>query len=158
MYKGLQAAALNPEVRSMLSLATNFSYYLFPLTLKVKMASRPQSLETLLRKTSLEDHEEVLQACNAVLKQSKKDVTAQHVKAVALLKLDKYDDALRVLEDGGATLKNGAQLETAYALYKTGKLDEARNVAQSITNDRGARHVEAQAVCVHHFFFSTSLD
>ncbi|KAI4158818.1 MAG: hypothetical protein LQ342_007115 [Letrouitia transgressa] len=109
------------------------------------MVSRAPSLDALLERTSLEDHEEVLQACNAVLKHSKKDVTAQHVKAVALLKLDKYDDALRVLEEGGATLKNGAQLETAYALYKTGKLDEAKIVAQSITNDRGARHVEAQA-------------
>lgn len=35
VYKGLQAAALNPEVRSMLSLAINFNY-LFSLTLKVK--------------------------------------------------------------------------------------------------------------------------
>lgn len=122
------------------------------------MVSRAPSLDALLERTSLEDHEEVLQACNAVLKHSKKDVTAQHVKAVALLKLDKYDDALRVLEEGGATLKNGAQLETAYALYKTGKLDEAKIVAQSITNDRGARHVEAQAVCVLHFFFCMGLD
>ncbi|KAL9608815.1 MAG: hypothetical protein Q9167_006372 [Letrouitia subvulpina] len=94
------------------------------------MASRAPSLDALLKRTVLEDHEEVLQACNAALKQSKKDITAQHVKAVALLKLDKYDDALRVLEEGGVSLKNEAQLETAYALYKSGKLDEAKNVAQ----------------------------
>ena len=36
--------------------------------------------------------------------------------------------------------------ERAYALYKVGELDEARKIARGVSDDRGARHVEAQAV------------
>jgi signal recognition particle subunit SRP72 len=105
-----------------------------------------KTLSALLQSATIDDHEEVLQACNTSLKQSKKDPGVQHVKVVALLKLDRYDDALRVLEDGGDELKNKAGVERAYALYKIGKLVEAKEIVTGIVNDRGARHVEAQAV------------
>ena len=110
------------------------------------MAAGGPTLNSLLKKTTIEDHEEVLKACNATLKQSKGDVDTQHVRVVALLKLDRFDDAIHVLEEGGDKLKQKAQLEHAYALYKLGKLDEARNLANRVTSERGARHVEAQAV------------
>ncbi|KAL8721217.1 MAG: hypothetical protein Q9225_002066 [Loekoesia sp. 1 TL-2023] len=109
------------------------------------MASKAPSLDTLLRRTTIEDHEEILQACNASLKQSKKALGTLHAKVVALLKLERYEDALRVLEDGGESLENVAQLERSYALYRTGQLQEARDIAKGIDNDRGASHVEAQA-------------
>lgn len=109
------------------------------------MASGTPSLDSLLRNTSLEDHEQVLQACNASLKQSRKSAGILHAKVVALLKLERYEDALRILEDGGESLKSITQLERSYALYRTGKLQEARDIAGSIGDDRGARHVEAQA-------------
>ncbi|KKA22547.1 Signal recognition particle protein [Rasamsonia emersonii CBS 393.64] len=108
-------------------------------------AASVQSLSTLLQRASIEDHEEVLKACNAALKKSKNDVHAQHAKAVALLKLDRYDDALRVLEEGGDALKKRASLEYAYALYKCGKWSEAADVAARLGSGRGAKHVEAQA-------------
>ncbi|KAE8392008.1 hypothetical protein BDV23DRAFT_59259 [Aspergillus alliaceus] len=104
-----------------------------------------QSLSSLLQRTSIDDHEEVLRSSNAALAKSKSDIQAQHVKVVALLKLDRYEDALRVFEEGGDTLKQRAALEYAYTLYKTGNLDEAIDVASQIANDRGARHLEAQA-------------
>lgn len=104
-----------------------------------------QSLSSLLQRTSIDDHEEVLRSSNAALAKSKSDIQAQHVKIVALLKLDRYEDALRVFEEGGDTLKKRAALEYAYTLYKTGNLDEAIDVASQIANDRGARHLEAQA-------------
>ncbi|KAL8932403.1 MAG: hypothetical protein Q9211_006333 [Gyalolechia sp. 1 TL-2023] len=110
-----------------------------------KMASGAPSLDSLLRNTTLDDHEQILQACNASLKQSKKAVGILHAKVVALLKLERYDDALRVLEDGGESLKDFARLERSYALYRTGQLREARDIAQGVDDDRGARHVEAQA-------------
>ena len=109
------------------------------------------SLSTLLKRTTIDDHEEILKACNASLKQSKGDLEIQHVRLVALLKLDRYDDALRTLEDGGDLLKQRAQLEHAYALYKVGDLEDAKKLAKEIGSNRGARHVEAQAVrCVEH--------
>ncbi|KAL9001573.1 MAG: hypothetical protein Q9169_000148 [Polycauliona sp. 2 TL-2023] len=104
-----------------------------------------QSLNILLQRADIDDHEEILKACNASLKQSKKEPNILHTKAVALLKLDRYGDALRALEEGGEAVKNGASLERAYALYKSGQLSEANDIAKGISDDRGARHVEAQA-------------
>lgn len=111
------------------------------------MASATLDLRALLKRSTIEDHEAVLKACNATLKQVKGDFEAQHVKVVALLKLERYDDAIRTLDAGGDHLKHRAGFEQAYALYKTGALEAAISLAKSIEDDRGARHVEAQAVC-----------
>jgi hypothetical protein len=106
-----------------------------------------QSLTTLLRQISLDDHEEVLKAANAVLKKSKTEMEALHLKVVALLKLDRYEDALRVVEEGGDSLKERAALEWAYALYKVGRYTDAEAVSKKAgRGSRGLRHVEAQTV------------
>lgn len=104
------------------------------------------SLSALLQRSTIDDHEEILNACNTLLKQSKGDLEAQRIKCLALLKLERYEDALRVLEQGGEPVKQKCQLERAYALYKNGDLRQAKEIAKQIAN-RGARHVEAQAVC-----------
>ncbi|KAL8950074.1 MAG: hypothetical protein Q9183_007549, partial [Haloplaca sp. 2 TL-2023] len=94
------------------------------------MTGRGHSLSALLQKSSIDDHEEILQACNASLKQSKNDSGALHAKIVALLKLDRYEDALQVLVDGSRGLADQVRLEKAYALYKTGQLSEASEIAR----------------------------
>ena len=101
-------------------------------------------LNSLLRRTTIDDHEEVLSAANNVLQKSPKDIDAQHTKIVALIKLDRFDDALRALKTGGAELRERAQLEHAYALYKAGKLEDAGRVVQKEATTRGLQHVEAQ--------------
>ncbi|KAI5300069.1 Signal recognition particle core component [Ascosphaera atra] len=115
------------------------------------------ALSALLQRSEIIDHEEVLEACNQTLANTPptaKDatLTTSHVKVVALLKLDRFDDALRVLEAGGEPLKRVAAFEWAYALYKTGKLEEAVDIARSLSNSgdatgggRRAMHLEAQA-------------
>ncbi|KAF4544770.1 Signal recognition particle [Lasiodiplodia theobromae] len=112
-------------------------------------ASTGNSLAALLSQTHLDDHDEILKAANAQLAKSKSDLDAQHVRTVALVKLDRFDDALRQIEQGGDALKKRVPLEHAYALYKTGKLAEAEKVAAdavaSSNDGRGARHVLAQA-------------
>lgn len=110
------------------------------------MAQPSKSLSALLQRATIDDDEEVLQACNSVLAKSKGDQQAQHVKVVALLNLDRFEDALRVLEEGGDALKASASLEFAYALYKVGRLEEAVKAAAKSSVGRGAKHVEAQAV------------
>lgn len=108
------------------------------------MASNAHStLVSLLQKASIDDHEEILKASNAVLKLSKGDIEALHIRVVALLKLDRFEDALRALDDGGDRLADKCALEKAYALYKTGQLAEAARVASS-SNERGLKHVAAQ--------------
>ena len=109
------------------------------------MGTATQDLSTLLKRANIDDHEAVLRACNATLKQTRGDLATQHVKIVALLKLERFDDALRTFEAGGDELKERARLENAYALYKYGKYDEARAIVKGIPKDRGAKHLHAQA-------------
>ncbi|KIW02419.1 uncharacterized protein PV09_06237 [Verruconis gallopava] len=97
-------------------------------------------LTSLLRSTHITSHEDVLKAANASLKKSKTDPTAQRARIVALLKLDRYDDAVRAFEEAGAQgIKDAARLEYAYALYKAGQLERAEEVAASGAGDGGSR-------------------
>lgn len=102
------------------------------------------ALASLLKKTEIEDHDEILRSAEAALKQTKGDLEAQHVKAVALLNLDRYPEAVQAIEAGGEKLKQKAGLEYAYALYKSGKPAEAAEIAAK-GSQRGYNHVEAQA-------------
>ncbi|KAL2361927.1 hypothetical protein RJZ56_005179 [Blastomyces dermatitidis] len=104
-----------------------------------------QSISALIQRSTIDDHEEVIKACNAVLKTSKNDLNALHVKTVALVKLDRFEDAIRVIEDGGDALKKKVPLEWSYALYKVGQLEDAIKLAASAGTGRGGKHVEAQA-------------
>ena len=108
------------------------------------MASNPTAtLATLLRSSTIEDHEEVLKAANAALKSSKGNPDILHTRVVALLKLDRFYDALRALDEGGDKLAQRCLLEKAYALYKTGELAEAEKSVQG-GDTRGLKHVAAQ--------------
>ncbi|KAK2624823.1 hypothetical protein QTJ16_006016 [Diplocarpon rosae] len=107
------------------------------------MANPTATLTSLLRGSTIEDHEEVLNAANAVLKSSKNDLDALRTRVVALIKLDRFADALRALDDGGDKLAERCTLEKAYALYKTGQLSEAQQIAHG-ANIRGLKHVAAQ--------------
>jgi len=115
----------------------------------------PDSLESLLKKLSLTDddpdHEEILKHANNVLKSSKGNTHALHTKVVALLNLDRHEDALRVFTSNeGQKIADIAVLERAYCLYKVGKLHEAVELSQTAaTNDlngRALKHITAQAV------------
>jgi signal recognition particle subunit SRP72 len=108
------------------------------------MAANPTAtLISLLRSSTIEDHEEVLKAANAVLKSSKNNPDALHTRVVALLKLDRFHDALRALDDGGDKLAERCVLEKAYAFYKTGQLAEAERLHHG-SDKRGLKHVAAQ--------------
>ncbi|KAF2798591.1 hypothetical protein K505DRAFT_371580 [Melanomma pulvis-pyrius CBS 109.77] len=103
-----------------------------------------KSLSALLAQTSLDDHDDVLKAANAAIKKSKADLDAHHVKAVALLKLERYEDAVKVFEDVPA-LQEKARFEYAYALYRSGNATKAVQVAGADESSRGMKHVLAQA-------------
>ncbi|KAK5730914.1 Signal recognition particle subunit SRP72 [Elasticomyces elasticus] len=108
------------------------------------MSSTVPALISLLKQSHIDDHEEVLKAANSAIKHSKNDLDAHHAKVVALLKLDRFDDATHAFEAGGEKLKEKARLEYAYTLYKTGKPSEAAEVARQ-GEQRGYKHVAAQA-------------
>ena len=106
-----------------------------------------QSLSSLLQRATIDDHEEVLQACSDSLSKNQSDIHANHIRLIALLKLDRYEDALRILEAGGDDLKKRASFEYAYSLYKIGKLDESLDILSRAEKTRGVNHLEAQVVC-----------
>lgn len=109
------------------------------------MSDPRNALSALLRAADIDDHEQILNAANAALKADKNDHEAEHTKVVALLKLDRFDDALRVISGGGIKLQAVCILEQAYALYKTGKLTEASDVLETRgLEKRSLQHVAAQ--------------
>lgn len=111
------------------------------------MVASTKTLAHLLAQASIDDHDEVLQSANASIKKNKTDLEAQHIRASALLHLDRFNDAVNVFE-GVKGLQEKARFEYAYALYKTGNAAKAVEVAQGAGSDtsRGMKHVLAQAV------------
>ena len=106
------------------------------------------ALNSLLRRTTVEDHGEALKLAIAAIKAAKGNrddlVTAQHTRVVALLKLDRFEDALRAIAEGGTALEKLCLLEKSYALYKTGELEAAQALLQNAGDGRGIKHVAAQ--------------
>ncbi|KKF96127.1 Signal recognition particle subunit SRP72 [Ceratocystis platani] len=91
------------------------------------------SLAAALKAATLNDHEAILDAANASLKTSKNDTFANHTRIVALLKLDRFEDVLRTVSGLGENIKSQFSLETAYAMYKLGQLDDAAQVLSTCT-------------------------
>jgi signal recognition particle subunit SRP72 len=111
------------------------------------MSKPTPDLSTLLRQTDITDHADVLNAANAALKKSKTDKLAIQTRIVALLKLDRYQDALKAFEDAGDNIKTEAPLEYAYALYKSGKWEQASEIARKFGKEsRALLHVAGQTV------------
>ncbi|KAL6702663.1 Signal recognition particle subunit SRP72 [Coniothyrium glycines] len=110
------------------------------------MAASTKSLSSLLAQASLEDHDQVLKAANAAIGKARGDTDAHHARAIALLHLDRYEEALRVFEDV-TDLQEKADFEYAYALYKTGNAAKAAKVAEAAgpSAGRGMQHMLAQA-------------
>lgn len=104
------------------------------------------ALNTLLKAATIDDHDEILDKASEALKSSPKDANLRGAQIVALLKLDRFDDALRVIETAGPDLQRTFLLERAYALYKTGKLAEARECLRPAvsSNEIAAMHLDAQ--------------
>lgn len=114
------------------------------------------SLESLLRNLSLAhdepNHEEILKHANNAVRADKTNAQALHTKVVALLNLDRHEDALRLFEGpSGKFIEDSAIFGKAYALYKLGRLQEALEAVrrgESLgRNIRGYQHIAAQAVC-----------
>lgn len=108
------------------------------------MAATTPLLAGLLQKATIDDHDEILRASNAALKKSNSDTQAQDVHVVALIKLDRFEEAHKFIEQTGTALKQRLPLEYAYVLYKIGHLQAAADVVAK-SSGRGALHLEAQA-------------
>lgn len=113
----------------------------------------PASLSTLLKNLSVddEDDEQILSHANNVLKKFKTDASALRTKLVALIKLERYDEAIKLLDSEDIKDKiDNLELERAYCLYKVGRMADAAEIAKKgaagAKRKRGLQHVEAQSV------------
>ncbi|KAJ9664663.1 Signal recognition particle subunit SRP72 [Neophaeococcomyces mojaviensis] len=108
------------------------------------MASTNSSLASLLKKTTTDDHDAFLQASEQTLQSSKDDSQAQQVKAIALLKLERYTDASKYFEQNQRLQKELPEAY-AYCLYKSGNFEGAAQIASGVQESRGAQHIALQA-------------
>ncbi|KAJ3208921.1 hypothetical protein HDU67_006481 [Dinochytrium kinnereticum] len=93
------------------------------------------------------DDEAVLKIANQLLGDNASDVDAFVLKVVALIRLDKFRDALAYIEGASASLKKEVQYEHAYCLYREHKHKECSELIESAkkTNLSGdLAHLELQ--------------
>lgn len=102
------------------------------------------TLSALLKKSTLDDHESILKASENVLKGDGSNQEAKSVKAIALLKLERYDETLKHFETYN-DLQTQLPEAYAYCLYKLGRFEKAVEVASVEKKSRGAQHVALQA-------------
>ncbi|KAK6501621.1 Signal recognition particle core component [Arthrobotrys musiformis] len=110
--------------------------------------STPASLSLLLQNLSLDEnqsHEEVLRHANNILKSSSDPQTIR-TRVVALIKLERYDEAVKSIEQAGSS---GLGFEHAYCLYKLGDLKGALEISidkvETERRQRALKHLHAQA-------------
>lgn len=101
-------------------------------------------ITSLVKKATIDDHGANLQTSEQTLKTSPTDSEALQTKAVALLKLERYADALKHFAQTQSLQKELPEAY-AYCLYRQGKFEEAVAVASEVKNSRGAQHITLQA-------------
>ncbi|CAG8590246.1 10636_t:CDS:10, partial [Ambispora leptoticha] len=112
-----------------------------------KEATIVQLFSEIDRSTNQGDYNKALKSINKILKLNAQDFDAIHCKAISLIRLEKYQDALEFLtsnvpEDKLIAVKS-------YCLYRLNQWNEVLNLCKKykgIENEEmGLRHLEAQA-------------
>jgi len=115
----------------------------------VSNVSLSELFSRLTLAASSNDFERVLSISNEMLKSSPNDARAARQKLVALIKLDKYKDALAFVEESTSLSAKDTLLERGFCLYKLGKCKEAQMVLKE-GSGRAIQHVRAQNVLFPH--------
>ena len=113
--------------------------------------SSNSSLADLFSKLSLaassNDYDRVLEIADQVLKSSPTDTRAAKEKITALIKLDRYKEALTFLTEATFLKDDETVLERGFCLYKEGKCAEAEEVLKT-TSGRAVEHIRGQNVAL----------
>src|SRR5437762_13640218 len=116
---------------------------------EVSSATPASSLSDLFVKLSLaaseNDYDKVLDLADQLLKSSPTDSRAAKQKVTALIKLDRYKEALTFLDKSTFLRDEETVLERGFCLYKFGKCVEAEEILKTMTG-RAAEHIRAQNV------------
>ncbi|KAG0230487.1 Signal recognition particle core component [Actinomortierella wolfii] len=115
------------------------------------MSNIPHLFGELERHVKREEHDKALAIIDKILAIDPKDKDALHCKAITLIRLERYSDALVILS---RHLDNKYIFEKAYCLYRTNQLNEGLTQIDLVRKDlnvaRGEklpwdlRHLEAQ--------------
>ncbi|KAG0006944.1 Signal recognition particle core component [Modicella reniformis] len=113
------------------------------------MAAIQQLFGELERHIKREEHNKVLALTDKILAIDPKDKDALHCKAITLIRLERYTDALTILN---RPLQGKFVFEKAYCLYRTNQLADGALVIENTRKDLEAsgklpwnlRHLEAQ--------------
>ncbi|KAK7207407.1 hypothetical protein BZA70DRAFT_271202 [Myxozyma melibiosi] len=118
-----------------------------------KKTNQKASLQDLLANLTVhvtnEEHDSVVAVADKVLAQNPSDSKARKAKIIALVKVDRYAEALAELEKSPE--EKGLELEKAYSLYRLGKLEDANAaIDKAVAGEvggaalRGLKHLKAQ--------------
>ncbi|KAK9480569.1 hypothetical protein V1514DRAFT_324812 [Lipomyces japonicus] len=102
------------------------------------------SLHELVAKLSVhsknEEHDHVLDFSNKLLRQDPSDKAALRSKAIALIKLDRYSEALDIIDNE----PSGYAFERAYCNYRLGKLGIAQDIVKAtLATEKGPFEIRA---------------
>lgn len=111
----------------------------------ISNASLSDLFSRLTLAASSNDFERALEISNQLLKASPNDSRAAKQKIIALIKLDKYNDALAFLEECTFLNRKDTILEKGFCLYKLGKGSDAQKILEE-GSGRAIQHVRAQNV------------
>ena len=108
-------------------------------------ASLGELFSRLSLAASSHDYEKVVTISDQVLASSPTNIKAAKQKLDALIRLDKYSDALIFLEKAPFVDTKEVILEKGYCLYKLGKGEDAEKVLEQ-GSGRAILHIRAQNV------------
>ncbi|KAJ3410311.1 hypothetical protein HDV05_003891 [Chytridiales sp. JEL 0842] len=98
-----------------------------------------------------DDHERIVKLCDKLLVSMPNDEDVVNTKVVALIKLDKFEDALGTITKAPKPLKDQLLYEQAYCFYKQHKheeclkvIDDARQSKSGFTSSAAWDHLEMQ--------------
>eukprot|EP01102_Stenamoeba_stenopodia_P000056 TRINITY_DN1002_c0_g1_i1.p1 TRINITY_DN1002_c0_g1~~TRINITY_DN1002_c0_g1_i1.p1 ORF type:complete len:688 (+),score=239.82 TRINITY_DN1002_c0_g1_i1:42-2066(+) len=94
-----------------------------------------KELDEIIRSSDV-NYEEAIKVTDRILKDQPKDKDAVHVKAICLIQLNKFNDALALIEQAG--LSGDLGFERAYCLYKDRKHKEALECLAKIPDPKPA--------------------
>ena len=108
-------------------------------------AALPELFSKMTLAASSDDFERVLMLSNEILTSSPTDARAARQKITALIKLDRYAEALAFIHGSSFLEDTETLLERGFCLYKVGKCEEAKQVLDG-GSGRAVDHVRAQIV------------
>ncbi|KAJ1919915.1 Srp72p [Mycoemilia scoparia] len=94
-----------------------------------------------------QEYDEIPRQCDKVLELEPNDQDALKIKVVALIRLERYDGAVKVIDyirSKNINIPGGFRFENAYCLFRLNKYEEAESILKQMKKSDRVQHLEAQ--------------